>query len=332
MDDKIEDLNKKIEDQSEKIIYYKSSLTNEQNKCFELEKKNQKINKKLEDLQKSQNLNTNKYSKLDFRTKTENNLSNNNNNNDTEIKVSPSQYSIIKCVTIDELKWFLFKKKKTIYDMKNFNRKYSQRGSSSIFNKTIFHARHEKNKSIANEINVKDNYSDYIWKQMKKEKEFDDFGPLPENESVDDKNKIIEMEKEIKELKDKLTKKEDDYNRMNINYAKLLKKTKNPDNQEKLMETINKLKIENKKLNTSLIKCKAEKNIIGISFIEDDLEGSFFIDNFCFDTILDEINKSEDKFMAINNTLQRNAKPFHERKIEDIKLENYNNKEENDES
>ena len=333
MDEEIEDLNKKIEEQGEKIIYYKSSLSSEQNKCFDLEKKNQELSKKLDTLQKSQN--ENKYSRIDFRTKSDysiNTLNSNKNNKDDDMKdITPSKYTIVKCVEIDDMKWCLFKKKKTFYDNKNFVKKYSQRTSSSYSNKTYYFSKHEKQKSNANEINTKDNYNDYIWKPFKNPKEFDNFGTIPQTESNDDKNRIIEIEKEVKDLKDKLSKKEDDYNRVNINYAKLLKKTKNPDNnQEKLMETISKLKIENKKLNTSLLKCKSEKKIIGISFIEDDLESSFFIDNFNFDTILDEINKTEDKFMAMNNTLQRNAKPFHERKIEDIKLEN-NNKDEKDE-
>lgn len=329
MDDEIEDLNKKIEDQSEKIIYYKSSLSNEQNKCFELEKKNQEINKKLEDLEKAQK--ASKISKIDFRAKEEYSL--NNNNNDKEIVVTPTKYSILKCIEIDEIKWYLFKRKKTYFDNKyNFNRKYSQRLSTSYSNKTFFYSKHEKIKSNVAEQNTKNNYMDYVWKPMKKENEFNDFGTLPQGESSEDKARINEIEKEIKELRDKLSRKEEDYNRVNINYAKLLKKTKNPENnQENLLEKINKLKLENKKLNASLLKSKSEKNIIGISFIEDDLEGSFFIDNFNFDTILDEINKSEDKFMAINNILQRNAKPFHEKKIDDIKLEN-NNKEEKDES
>ena len=333
MDDEIEDLNKKIEDQSEKIIYYKSSLINEQNKNIELEKKYQENSKKLEDLQKTKN--ENKFSKIDFSSKADYNTYTSSitstNNSEIDMKdITPSKYSIIKCVEINELKWYLFRKKNTFYDNKNYNKRYSQRTSYS--NKTFYYSRYEKMKSNCNETNTKENYDNYIWKPMINQKDFNEFGTLPQGESVDDKNKINETEKEIKELKDKLSKKEDDYNRININYAKLLKKTKNPvNNQEKLMETINKLKIENKKLNNSLIKCKSEKNIIGISFIEDDLEGSFFIDNFCFDNILDEINKTDNKFMAMNNTLQKNAKPFHEKKVEDIKLEN-NNKENKDDS
>ena len=334
MDDEIEDLNKKLEDQSEEIIYYKSSLSNEQNKNLDLEKKMKELNKKLEELQKLQKENNNKYSSRDYRSnvQTSNETPNNNNNsNDNNMKdITPSKYAIIKCVEIEELKWYLFKKKNN----KSLVRKYSQR-TSSLSNKTYYYTRHEKIKSnnVSETTTPKDNYNDYVWVPMKNQKEFNDFGTLPQCDSIDNKNKINEMEKEIKELKDKCIKKEDDYNRININYAKLLKKNKNPESQEKLLETINKLKIENKKLNTSLLKFKSEKNIISISFIEDDLEASFFIDNFCFDTILDELDKSENKFMAMNNTLQKTIKSSHDRKkTEDIKLDNNNNKEEKDES
>ena len=312
MDDEIEDLNKKIEEQSENIIYYKSSLSNEQNKNIDLEKKLQEINKKLEELQKIQKDNiVNKYSSRDYRTKVESpSQTPINNNTDNDMKdITPSKYTIIKCVEIEELKWYLFKKKTN----KSLVKKYSQR-TSSFSNKTYYYSRHEKLKSNVNETSVKDNYNDYVWKPMKNQKDFNDFGTLPQSESIDSNTKINEMEKEIKELKDKFTKKEDDYNRININYAKLLKKTKNTENQEKLLETINKLKIENKKLNTSLLKLKSEKNIITISFIEDDLEASFFIDNFNFDNILEELYKNEDKFMAMNNTLQKTFKSSHERK------------------
>ena len=331
MDEEIEDLNKKIEEQSEKIIYYKSSLSNEQNKCFNLEKKNQEITKKIEILQKSQN--ENKNSRIDFRAKSDysiSSLNNNKNFEDNALKdITPNNYTIVKYEEIDDLKWCLFKKKNTFNNNNNFAKKFSQ-NTTSLYssNKTYYFSRHEKLKTNSNEINIKDNYNDYIWKPVKNPKEFEGFELIPKIESIVDKNEICEFEKKVKDLKDKLSKKEDDYNRININYAKLLKKTKNPDNkEEKLMETINQLKIENKKLNSSLLKYKSENNIIGISFIEDDLESSFFIDNFNFDTLLDEINKTEDKFMAMNNTLQRNAKPYYERKNENIKLEN-NNKDE----
>ena len=109
---------------------------------------------------------------------------------------------------------------------------------------------------------------------------------------------------------------------LNINYAKLLKKSKNPDSKEKLLETINKLKTENKNLNNTLLKYKTENNIIAISFIEDDLESSFFVDDFCFDTIISELDKAEDKFMAMNHNIQKGLKPFNfKKKIRVNKLE-----------
>jgi hypothetical protein len=325
MDDEIEDLNKKIEDQSEKIIYYKSSLSNEQNKNYELEKKNQEMKKTLEELQKAQKVQKEttritRHTSRDFRpkaSKVENNETSNINEFDMK-DITPNKYTIVKCVEIEELKWYLFRKNNN----RNIIKKFNQR--PMIPNKTIYYSRHEKLKTNmnANETNTKDLYSDYIWRPMINQKDFDSFGPLPQSEVMDDKNKISEMEKEIKELKYKFIKKEDDYNRININYAKLLKKSKNPDSKEKLLETINKLKTENKNLNNTLLKYKTENNIIAISFIEDDLESSFFVDDFCFDTILSELDKAEDKFMAMNNNIQKGIKTFNfKKKIKVNKLE-----------
>ena len=92
-----------------------------------------------------------------------------------------------------------------------------------------------------------------------------------------------------------------------------------------MLEEINSLKKENKILNDSISKLQSEKNIIGISFIEDDLESSFFIDNFCFDKILDDLEKSENRFMAMNNTIQNSSHSNIVKNIEEIKLENNSN-------
>ena len=70
---------------------------------------------------------------------------------------------------------------------------------------------------------------------------------------------------------------------------------------------------------------KEEKNVIGISFIEDDLENSFFIENFSFDKMLEEIDKNENKLMTLNNEIQKKYHQNNEKNIEDIKLENANN-------
>ena len=81
-----------------------------------------------------------------------------------------------------------------------------------------------------------------------------------------------------------------------MNYAKLFKRSKMPEiSHDKLLENIDKLKEENKKLNKKIEDLKLNQNFIGFSFIEDDLEGSRFIDDNCFEEILDELNTNDNK-------------------------------------
>ena len=165
-----------------------------------------------------------------------------------------------------------------------------------------------------------------MWKQILDSNDLSKFNFLKETEKNENQNKINILEKNMNELKEKLNKKEEDFNRINLNYAKLLKRSRIPENnKEKMLEEINSLKKENKILNDSISKLQSEKNIIGISFIEDDLEGSFFIDNFCFDKILDDLEKSENRFMAMNNTIQNSSHSNIVKNIEEIKLENNSN-------
>ena len=299
LNEKIVSLNKKIEHQNEQIIYYKSSLAQKSEKYINLEKKYNEINKKFEELQK-----------INYSTSTMKRTFNINENNDNINEITPNKYNLIKYIEIDGMKWYLFKKK---------NNQISQR--------IHYYSRHQRLKTInsINELKTKEKSEEYIWKPLQNSNEFKDFNILIKDEQNEYENKINNLEKNIQELKEKLNKKEEDFNRVNINYVKLLKKAKNPDNnQEKMLEEINYLKKENKKLNNSINKLQSEKNVIGLSFIEDDLEGSFFIDNFSFDKILEEIDKYENKFMAMNNTIQKHSHPNSERNIEDIKLENTN--------
>jgi len=299
LNEKIVSLNKKIEHQNEQIIYYKSSLAQKSEKYINLEKKYNEINKKFEELQK-----------INYSTSTMKRTFNINENNDNINEITPNKYNLIKYIEIDGMKWYLFKKK---------NNQISQR--------THYYSRHQRLKTInsINDLKTKEKSEEYVWKPLQNSNEFKDFNILIKDEQNEYENKINNLEKNLQELKEKLNKKEEDFNRVNINYVKLLKKAKNPDNnQEKMLEEINYLKKENKKLNNSINKLQSEKNVIGLSFIEDDLEGSFFIDNFSFDKILEEIDKYENKFMAMNNTIQKHSHPNSERNIEDIKLENTN--------
>jgi len=297
-DEKNEFLNKKLEEKNNENKCYKSTLINVEEKNNNLFKKYEEINKKLEEFQKS------KYSTNTFRRSY--NIKENDDNNE----ITPNKYILIKYLEIEEKKWCLFKKK---------NNKISQRNH--------YYNRYQKFKTLNNNNNEsKDKSDEYIWKQVLNQNDFSEFGIFSKEKTNEYEIKINNLENTIKGLKEKLDKKEEDFNRININYAKLLKRTKNPENnQEKLLEEINSLKKENKILNNSLNKLKEEKNVIGISFIEDDLENSFFIENFSFDKMLEEIDKNENKLMALNNEIQKKYHQNNEKNVEDIKLENANN-------
>ena len=94
-------------------------------------------------------------------------------------------------------------------------------------------------------------------------------------------------------MEEKFVKKEKDFNRINMTYAKLINRNKNPENNiDKLLDEIDKLKKENKNLNIKINKLKSDHNFIGLSFIADDLEGSQFIDDKCFGEILNGLDKN----------------------------------------
>ena len=225
------------------------------------------------------------------------------NNNLDDVEISPDKYTIVKQFKLsNNLKWYLLKKlKKQNYDQKEENSPSPRHGSKqqSRRNKYI-----KQNSKQNNNINIDDSYSDFIWKSNKNEKDFINFNiDIIDNEENDNsftkQKKINELESCIKDLEEKLAKKENDCNRINLNYAKLFKRSKLPEmSYENLLETVNKLKEENKVLNKKIENLKISQNFIGFSFIEDDLQGSRFIDDNCFEKILDELNN--DKSNNIN--------------------------------
>ena len=173
-------------------------------------------------------------------------------NDDKDIEITPEEYEIIKVYQYGKkLKWYLFK-----YKGEN-----------------------------------EENYENFIWKSIKNRKDYNLFNDLPKNSSFELQKEIEQLEIENKELNDKLQKKEGDYNRLSVNFAKLFNRKKNDDRDpDKLIETIEQLKKENKSLNKKIIKFKEEENIIGISFIEDDLDGPQFIDELNFDELIDNLS------------------------------------------
>ena len=238
-----------------------------------------------------------------------NNTSNNRRlfaNNLDEIEISPESYIIIKQFKLsNNLKWNLLKKiKKQNSGLKEENNspKSSQVSKHQYRRFHYFKLNSKSNHNIFND----DSYSDFVWKPNKNEKDFINFNmELIENDLNDNsisrekQKKINDLETRIKDLEEKLEKKENDCNRINLNYAKLFKRSKIPElSYDKLLENIEKLKYENKNLNKKIENLKLNQNFIGFSFIEDDLEGSRFIDDKCFEEILNEIDKKSSKKQA----------------------------------
>jgi hypothetical protein len=211
-------------------------------------------------------------------------------NNIDDLEINPENYNIVKEFRINNLKWFLFKKI-------NKNILSETEGIQPLYRRYQYLKLNSSRKKEKEKLN-EDSYSNYIWKAYKEEKDFINFNldNLEHIENEKDK-KINELQMLIKELKENLKKKENDYNRINLNYAKLFKKAKKPEmTYDKLLEENERLKSENKLLNKKLEKMIETQNFIGISFIGDDLEGSNFIDDNAFENILEEITKNrEDK-------------------------------------
>ena len=231
-------------------------------------------------------------------------------NNLEELEISPENYTIIKQFKLtNNLKWYLLKKIKKNSGMKEENSTSPKPGYKQPSRRfKYFKLNSKTNNNMYND----DSYSDFVWKSNKNEKEFINFNTdlldteLNDNSTnKENQKKIIELESYIKELEEKLEKKESDCNRINLNYAKLFKRAKMPENNyDKLLENIDKLKEENKNLVKQIENLKLNQKFIGLSFIEDDLEGSRFIDDNGIEEILDELCKNkDDKKNGFNSTI-----------------------------
>ena len=241
-------------------------------------------------------------------------------NNYEETEISPDNYIIIKQFKLTEnLKWYLLKKLKNSIG-KEENPPSPKQGSKGYSRRYKYLKLNSKSNNIYNE----DSYSDFIWKSNKNEKDFfnfnTDFIDNAGNENCTNKEnqkKINELELTIRQLEEKLEKTENDCNRINLNYAKLFNRSKVPElSYDKLFEDNEKLRDENRKLNKKIENLKINQKFIGFSFIEDDLEGSRFIDDKCFEDILDELNNNKNK--------KGNYMMNYFRSHEDDKDKNYN--------
>ena len=236
-----------------------------------------------------------------------------------------------------KLRWYLFKKKS---DKKKLNS--SSNNNAFIF--THLKSYFKNNKSYRNTLNNTTSknpelfdatYEDFIWKPFKSQKEFSRFGELPISETKKNFDMIEDLNKKIKKLEENIIEKEKEYEILYINYNILNQKNKNFEEQDKLIETIDKLKKENTKLNELVTKYKNEKNDeVGLSFIDNDLEGSKFLDDKDFKDIFSnldikkEIDKKNDlnltnKTKKINNSINNESEKIGENnKLREININN----------
>ena len=206
----------------------------------------------------------------------------NNNNNDINIDlITPENFELIKCNQYKKYKWILFRKK-------NEN---------------------EKLNNIIDNNKIEEKINDYYWIKYTNEKKFNEFGQIQINNSEDLLQQIEELKDYQAELLQKLSKTENDYHKLNLNFAKFFKTKKTGElNQDKLIETIEKLRKENNKLQNTLMNMKQGDNFIGISFIEDDLNNSQFIDDYNFDEIIDNFNQAGIYVNNNNNKISNQLK------------------------
>ena len=342
----INETNNKKEEYKEKIKKLTKELDEEKELKEFLEQKIKKLEKKFEEYNindfydtktktyKINNMNKvneieveklpRKYaSPYNYRKNTSGLSTNNNSNKVYNIKlddndINPENYSIIKYFKLgSKLKWYLLKK------IKKQNNEYIVTDPSPSPSQSNCKQSYRRYKILRTNTNYilsnerkDDSYSDYIWKPNKNERDFINFN-LNNIENIEnDKNdssisrerkkKINELELCIKDLEEKLEKKENDCNRINLNYAKLFKRTKIPDEvYDKLLENNEKLKNENKLLKKKIDNFKSTQDFIRMSFIADDLEDSRFIDDKCFEEILDGLDK---KSRHEINKVNRNKK------------------------
>ena len=291
------------------IVDYKNQLSEEKNMVFVLQKKIKDLNTKIqlktiEEMTKNGKINiNNNINNININANISNfkNKDKINENNKTEItkenkekpeedilqKVTPENYVIIKtCRLSHEFKWFLFKKKNKNINNENFspiktpNKKYYK-----------FRNKEEQNNSL-NDSYTNNSYSDFIWLPGKNKKELVEFGEMPLSESFEKEKIIKQLESNIKILENKCKKREREYNLLNINYSKLVYRNKN-DRVDKLFETIDRFKNENRYLNKRLQSYSSKNNFIGLSFIEESDNNNSFIEDKCLEEILDELDKND---------------------------------------
>ena len=230
--------------------------------------------------------------------------SNINENNDFLSRtIIPDNYNILKCVHIPfnsrQFKWYLFQKKN------------KNKGKNKIIYVNNFKLNNQ------NDINEDDilyndfndiSYSDFIFIPERNKKDFINFN-LPLSDSYEKEKMINDLESAFKTLEKKYKKKENDFNVLNINFSKLLWENKNSNYyKEKLMNNMEQLKTENNYLNKRLKEYSNQNNFIGVSFIAENENDEHFLDDKCFEDILNELDNRTNINNNHNNLIYKSQK------------------------
>ena len=294
-------LQKKIKDLNTKM----------QLKTIEEMTKNGKININNNISNININANINNYKNKDKDKEKTNEIIKTEKNNEEDLQnITPENYTLIKSYLLkDEFKWYLFRKKSKITPIRMSLKKFKKH--------------HFKDEPIDNLDDSLNNcsYSDFVWVSGKNKKELEEFWDLTVNESLDKEKIIKQLKSKITILENKCKKREKEYNLLNMNYSKLIYKNKN-DNIDKLLESIDRLRNENKNLSKRLLSYSSRKNYIGLSFIEDDDNNSY--EDKCLEEILDELDNNdinENKYFygdnyndIYNNNANYNNNYYHKNK------------------
>ena len=225
---------------------------------------------------------------IDDRVDNSSNTCNIDTSTDTNIKITPENYSFIKFYQLNsKLKWCLFKKN---------TKKHSNIFSQNKSNYRRYSVGNEISTNMSNSDLDSSNFNDFIWIPYKTSKDFAEFGDLSSLNDYSDikgEDDISECKSIIKKLEIKLSEKEKDYNKLDSIFVKLMQ-------ENKIYKTsIDNLKKENLSLNNAISKYKSDlkndKNFIGVSFIDDDPESSKFIDDKCCEELLSGLEKGKNR-------------------------------------
>jgi len=318
-DEDLMDLTNELNAKNMKLEEYTNLINDERSKNYKLQKKIKELSKKLPSLDG--------YIADNEQYKNNNiNILNNNNNylniyanpNINEIisnSVLQDNFNIIKCIHVPfnnrQFKWYIFQK----------INKEKRRNSIALSMKNYkLNNQNEINEDdiIYGDFNDDISYSDFIFIPERNTKELSNFN-LPLSDSYEKEKIINDLELNLKKLENKYKKKEKDFNVLNINFSKLLYKNKSSNqSQDKLINTIDRLRNENQYLNQRLMKYTNQNKFIGVSFIANDEEDNHYLDDKCFEDILDEldnrtsknsinINLNKNNFLGYNNSTQRHS-------------------------